>query len=267
MILAQLTDTHVLNPESTEERWVDNNGRLEAAVASLNGEVVPPTAILATGDLTNNHQPGELDELQRLLAPLHPPILALPGNHDDRAELRVAFDMPWADDDNLSWCVEVQGLQIVGLDTTVPERQHGEFDTHREEWLRDALADTAGQPTVLAMHHPPFVSGIEWMDETMLKRAEVFADVIEANRHVLRIFCGHLHRPVQTAIRGVPTSVGLSTVHHVALNTTESAPIEIIRDPPGYQLHHFDGANWVSHTRYIDTGELAFTPSWAIADG
>lgn len=267
MILAQLTDTHVLAPDSTEERWVDNNGRLAAAVASLNAEPIPPRAILATGDLTNDHQPGELDELLRLLAPLRLPILALPGNHDDRAEIRAGFDMPWADVDNLSWRVEIDGLPIVGLDTTVPDEQYGDFDRTREEWLRDALAATAGLPTVVAMHHPPFASGIQWMDQTMLGRAEAFADVIGENDHVTRIFCGHLHRPVQTAIRGVPTSVGLSTVHHVALNTAETAPIEIIRDPSGYQLHHFDGANWVSHTRYIDTGEVAFTPSWAIEGG
>ncbi len=263
MLLAQLTDTHILNPNSTEERWVDNNGRLAQAVASLNSETRRPDALLATGDLTNNAQPGELEELLRLLEPVEIPILALPGNHDDRAEIRGAFDMPWASDDNLSWSIELDGLQIIGLDTTVPGEHYGDFDTEREVWLADALSETAGQPTVIAMHHPPFASGIHWMDSTMLRRAEVFADLIKANRHVNRIFCGHLHRPIQTTVGGVQTTVGLSTVHHVALNTTPQAPIEIIRDPTGYQLHHFDGSNWVSHTRYIDTGEEAFIPSWA----
>ena len=34
MLLAQLTDTHVLDPSSDEERWVDNNQRLAEAVAA-----------------------------------------------------------------------------------------------------------------------------------------------------------------------------------------------------------------------------------------
>lgn len=263
LLLAQLTDTHVLSPTSDEERWVDNNGRLAMAVASLMAERPRPDAILATGDLTNNAAPGELEELQQQLEPLEIPILALPGNHDDRGQIRSAFDMPWAADDNLSWVVDIDELRVIGLDTTVPKKHHGDFDTEREAWLADALADAAGRPTVVAMHHPPFASGVQWMDASQLRRADAFAALIAASPHVQRIFCGHLHRPVQTVIGGVSTTVGLSTVHHIALDLSPAAPIEIIRDPTGYQLHHYVDGGWISHTRYIDTGETAFTPSWA----
>lgn len=264
MLLAQLTDTHVLNPASDEERWVDNNGRLAEAVKSLNAENPRPDAILATGDLTNNGAPGELEELLRLLSPLEIPIMALPGNHDDRAQIRSAFPMDWASEDNLSWVVELGSLTIIGLDTSVPGVHHGELDEERQRWLADALAATSDRPTAIAMHHPPFATGIGWMDDTMLRRAEVFEEMVRANPHVNRIFCGHVHRPIHATINGVAASVGLSTVHHVALDTSPSAPRMIIRDPAGYQLHRFDGSGWLSHTRYIDTGEQAFTPSWAL---
>lgn len=263
MLLAQLTDTHILAPDTDTEHWVDNNGRLAMAVSSLNAETVRPTAILATGDLTNNAEPGEIDELVRLLEPLEIPILALPGNHDDRAEIAAAFDLPWAAPDNLSWVIDVEGLAVVGLDTSVPGEHHGDFDEAREAWLVNALAATAERPTVVAMHHPPFASGVGWMDETILRRADVFEAVIAANPHVTRIFCGHLHRPLLTTVGGVTTSAGLSTVHHIGLDLAEGAPTTIIRDPAGYQLHHFDGQRWVTNTRYIGTGESAFVPSWA----
>jgi Icc protein len=265
MLLAQLTDTHVLDPASDEPRYVDNNARLTLAVDSLNGESPAPEVVLATGDLTNDGRPGELAELVRQLARLTVPVLVLPGNHDDRASLRAAFDQPWAAADHLSWVADVGGVRIVGLDTQLPGEMGGLFDPEREAWLAETLAETraSGQATLIAMHHPPFASGLAWMDTGMLARADVFTRVVGANPQVGRILCGHLHRPVQTTVAGVATSVGLSTVHHVALDLDPGAGITMIRDPAGYQLHRYQQGQWVSHTRYIDTGEAAFTPSWA----
>jgi len=189
--------------------------------------------------------------------------LALPGNHDDRAQIRAAFDMPWAADDNLSWVVDIDGHAIIGLDTTVPNAHYGDFDAPRQEWLADALARTAPKPTVIAMHHPPFASGIRWMDGSMLRNADLFAEMVASSAHLTRIFCGHLHRPITTTVGGVLTSAGPSTVHHVMLDLSETAPIELICDPTGYQLHSFDGSSWVSHIRYIDTGAEPIRPPWA----
>ncbi|MGF1596136.1 MAG: phosphodiesterase [Acidimicrobiales bacterium] len=262
-LVAQLTDTHILDPASDEERWVDNNGRLAQAVASLNAESPRPDLVVATGDLTNGAKAAETDELVRLLEPLEVPLLVLPGNHDERPLIRAAFDMPWDDDVHLSWSVEVGPITIVGLDTAVPGAEHGEFDADREAWLRRALAEAAPRPTVVAMHHPPFASGIGWMDRSRLRRSDAFADTIAANPHVTRVLCGHLHRPIQTTVGGVSCSVGLSTVHHVALDLSPTARVELIRDPAGYQLHHLADGSWVTHTRYIDTGEVPLTPSWA----
>jgi 3',5'-cyclic AMP phosphodiesterase CpdA len=263
MLLAQLTDTHVLDPSSDEERWVDNNRRLAEAVAALNGERPRPELVLATGDLTNGGQPGELAELVRLLEPLETPVLPLPGNHDDRDGFRQAFDMPWTEPDHLSWVVDVDRLRLVGLDTMVPGEIGGTLDAERERWLTEALADDPDRPTAIAMHHPPFVSGIGFMDDSNLARHDAFADVVAANPQVGRIFCGHLHRPVQTTVAGVPVTVGPSTVQHVALDLLPGAPTRMIRDPAGYHLHRFDGTTWLTHTRYIDTGEAPFVPSWA----
>jgi 3',5'-cyclic AMP phosphodiesterase CpdA len=267
MLLAQLSDTHVLHPDSAEPTLLDHVKRLEQAVESLNAEDPAPTAVLLTGDLTNNSEPGEIETLTKGLAPLTIPMLALPGNHDDRDQIRSAFAMPWAADDNLSWIVDLGELSVIGLDTTVPGAHYGDFDGPRQAWLADALASTAPKPTVIAMHHPPFASGITWMDNSMLRNADVFADLVGSASHLTRIFCGHLHRPITTSVGGVLTSVGPSTVHHVMLNLAETAPIELICDPTGYQLHHFDGTAWVSHIRYIDTGVEPIRPHWAAGHG
>ncbi|MEM7276391.1 MAG: metallophosphoesterase [Actinomycetota bacterium] len=264
MLLAQLTDTHVLDPASPTERFVDNNARLAAAVAALNAENVRPDVVIATGDLTDNGSEIEMKLVAELLEPLEIPLLPLPGNHDTRETFRATFDMPWATDDgHLGWTVEVGDVTIVGVDTLLPGSHGGRFDEDRAIWLDGVLSDTADRSVVVGMHHPPFESGIHWMDEMALEGRDRFAEVIAGHDHVVRILCGHIHRPLVATIGGVTTTVCLSTVQHVQLNLEPAAPVELIRDPVGYQLHHFDGNNWVTHNRYIETGEGPIRPTWA----
>ncbi len=263
MLLAQLTDTHIADPAGDSEQVVDNNERLAKAVERLNQETVQPDVVLATGDMTDNGTEVEMDILADLLAPLRAPVLAIPGNHDDRATFRRTFDMPWAtDDSHLSWTADVGDLHIIGLDTLKPGTHGGLFDEERQRWLTDALDESGSRPTVIAMHHPPFLSGIHWMDAMRLEGMDTFSKIVARRSNVVRILCGHLHRPLTATIGGVTTTVGLSTVHHIELNLHPDAAVEIIRDPVGYQLHNIDEDAWVTHIRYIDTGEQPVSPRW-----
>ena len=252
----------MLDPQNQNEPWVDNNGRLAQAIDSLNGERPRPDLVVATGDLTNNGEPAELAELQRLLEPLELPLMVLPGNHDDHEAFRTGFDMPWAADDHMSWTLDLDELVLVGLDITVPGQLYGRFDEVKEQWLQRVLGRAVGRPTLIAMHHPPFATGITAMDKTMVRGADAFLELVSAHPHVKRIICGHIHRPVVANLAGVTASVCLSTVHHIGLNLTPDAPIEVIRDPAGYQLHQYNGRSWITHSRYIDTGEKSFRPNW-----
>ena len=57
LLIAQLTDTHVVGRDNTEDLYVDNNARLDNAVARINGEQPTIAAVIATGDLTNTTDP------------------------------------------------------------------------------------------------------------------------------------------------------------------------------------------------------------------
>lgn len=265
---AQLSDTHVVADDSDEVLYVDNNGQAAAAVAAIASESTPVSAVLATGDLTQWGTDAEYDKLAELLAPIEVPILPIPGNHDKRAGLRRCFpDHPWpsptlSSEDHLSWVVEVEGVRIVGLDTTIPGDPGAAFDEEREEWLRNVLSASRPGPTLLAMHHPPFVTGIDWMDASGFIGLDRFVAVI-AEASVDRIICGHLHRPMSSMVAGVSAEVGISTAVHVALDLTPQGPVRIIRDPIGYRIFRVDGDAIVGHTRYVATAEVPFAPAWA----
>lgn len=271
LLLAQVSDTHVVGSGHTGELYVDNNDRLRLAVERLMAETVQPDAVLLTGDLTDLGTAEEMTIVADLLSPLPMPALVVPGNHDLRSSLRAAFAMPWAADDNMSWVVDIGPMTLIGLDTlavdqidTDGEVDHGgNFDETRARWLDDALTATAGRPTALAMHHPPFRTGIGWMDETGLDNRARFAEIVGSHSHLTRIFCGHLHRSITTTVGGVLCSTGLSTIHQVELNLAPNARPQVVCDPPGYQLHLFDDGSWVTHTRHFDTGRAVIDPDWA----
>ncbi len=268
-LLAQLTDTHVVAPDHGGELYVDNNQRLRLAVDRVMAETVLPDVVVLTGDLTDQGTDAEFAIVLNELSRLSMPVLAVPGNHDRRESFRAAFDMGWADD-HLSWSTDIGPVTIVGLDTlpTVQVDEGGDvihdgrFDEQRARWLDETLADTE-RPTVIAMHHPPFATGIGWMDATGLDDRQSFADVIGRHAHVGRILCGHMHRAITTSISGVIASTGLSTIHQVELNLAPDAPPQVVCDPPGYQLHVFDHGAWVTHTRHFDTGRRVINPGWA----
>ena len=271
VLIAQLTDTHVVDPDADghvpDEVYVDNNHRLASAVASLNAERPTIAVVLGTGDLTNGARPGEYERLAELLAPLTVPLLALPGNHDDRDLLRATCPTtPWIDAEHASWVTTVgtgdERVRVVGLDSTIPGAPGAAFDDEREAWLRSVLAEPHDGVTLLALHHPPFATGVGWMDDSGfvgLSRLEA----VLADHPVDKVVCGHFHRPVSTMVSGIPVQVGMSTVQHVDLDLAKGAAVSLIVDPVGYQIHRIAGSSVVTHTRYIETGHRRIIPTWA----
>ena len=67
MIIAQITDTHVLPEGRKLGELIDANARLEAAVRQLNGLSTPADVVLVTGDLTED---GEAESYAALRARL-----------------------------------------------------------------------------------------------------------------------------------------------------------------------------------------------------
>ncbi len=282
MLLAQLSDTHVVAADYDGERYVDNNERLAMAVERLNAETVTPDVVVATGDLVDTGTESEMDALADLLDPLEIPLLPLVGNHDRKDTFARHFDMPWASETNLSWTVDVGPFRILGLDTMVnqPGRaelsmadiEHGGvFDDERSAWLAEQLANAGTKPVVIAMHHPPFAAGIHWMDKNGLDGNDRFAAMVAgSDANIVRILCGHLHRSITTTVGGVVTSTAVSTVQHVELDFDDNAPVRLVLDDPGYHLHRFEpdtysvgGFRCVSHVRHFDTGHQPIDPSWA----
>src|SRR5207237_9481603 len=142
-----------------------------------------------TGDLVDRGEPAEYDHLRHLLAPLRMPVYIIPGNHDAREPLRAAFgaDGYLSGDGFIQYAIEDYPLRLVALDTLVAGKHHGELCAERLDWLDHALAAAPDRPTIVMMHHPPFVLGIDYMDKYGLDNSDAFASVIRRPRPVERL--------------------------------------------------------------------------------
>jgi len=111
----------------------------------------------------------------------------------------------------------------------------------------------AAAPTIVALHHPPFTTGIGHMDKVPLDAASIrgLAEVIGRHRQVERVIAGHLHRPITVRFAGTVASTCPSPAHQVALDIAPDARDDFILEPPAYQLHWWSGSQLVTHTAYI----------------
>jgi Icc protein len=254
MLLAQITDTHIRRPGDLAYGVVDTAAFLERAVTALCRLDPAPDATVVTGDLVDAGEDEEYAHLRALLAPLAMPVFVIPGNHDARAPLRRAFAadgyLPRAG--FLHYTIEEYPLRLVALDTLIPGAVGGELCRERLSWLDRALAAAPERPTLVLMHHPPFVTGIGHMDRIGLSGIPAFAEIVARHPQVERILCGHLHRAIDRRFAGTVAGTAPSTAHQVALDLAPAAPLAFTFEPPGYQLHYWnENEGLVTHTAVI----------------
>lgn len=255
MIVAQITDCHIKARGRLAYRVVDTAACLAAAVAQLTALDPRPDLVIATGDLADFGRAEEYELLRELLRPLSMPVYLIPGNHDDRDGLRTAFgaDGYFPATDFLSYVVDGPDLRLVALDTVTPGESAGFLCARRLAWLERELRAAPECPTAIIMHHPPFRTGIAHMDAIGLEGADTFRAILARHPQVKRVFCGHLHRAVQTALgQNVIVSTAPSTAHQVCLDLRSDGPAAFVMEPPGYQIHVWDeGGSCITHTGVV----------------
>jgi 3',5'-cyclic AMP phosphodiesterase CpdA len=222
-----------------------------------------PDVVLITGDLTECGLPAEYDNVAAILKrTLSMPIYVIPGNHDRRDNFRAGMaHLPHVGDDPdfVQYAVEDYPVRLVMLDTVVPGAAHGVLSDAQLEWLDRTLAEQPSKPTMVALHHPPFATGMVQMDAIALRDPQRFRSVIARHRQVERIVCGHHHRPIVGQCAHAIVSISPSVAHQAELSfdPTDSGAFNF--EPPAIQLHAWDPVTgFVSHTVYTDTYEGPF---------
>jgi 3',5'-cyclic-AMP phosphodiesterase len=266
MLIAQISDCHIVEPGSRFADRADSADGLRRAIETIVNLPVAPDLVLLTGDLVNDGTSAQYDRLLELLAEVDIPMLPIPGNHDDRGQLRARFPevLPSGTaDDPLDVVHDIGPIRIVALDTTIPGRNDGDLTDRQLVWLDEQLGRAPDRPTIVAQHHPPISSGMVWMDATSgFAASDREAVVIARHPQVEAVVSGHLHRSLQRRYAGTVSITCPSTAGTLAL-ALRSGPVEYTSEPTGLLLHHWRAeAGLVSHL--VPVGDFeSWSPSWA----
>nr|WP_283950476.1 phosphodiesterase [Pseudomonas extremaustralis] len=251
-LVAQISDLHLKAGQRLTYGVVDTLGALRRAVEQLNASHPRPDIVVISGDLVDFGRADEYAVLRPELARLHMPVYLVPGNHDRRGPLLDAFGdhayLPVSADAPLDWVVDEHPLRLIGLDTTIPGDHGGQLLDSQLQWLDEQLALRPDAPTLLILHHPPFISGIGHMDREPFINAAALERVVARHPQVERLLCGHLHRPMQRRFGGSISCVCPGTSHQIVLDLQDAAPAHFNLEPAGYLLHRWDAQHGlISH--------------------
>jgi hypothetical protein len=215
MLIAQLSDPHFMPENVRLFGRLDTAGYLKRAVEHLNA--LGPDVVLITGDLTNDGDEQVYAAFADIVAALHAPFFVLTGNHDDREIMRAWFADHLPGSGPLCYVIDSFSVRLIALDTLVAGEPWGRLGPEQLEWLDARLLEMPERPTVVALHHPPFRTGIGHLDRSMLRDADALAAVVGRHPQVERVVCGHVHRAIQCRFAGTLAQSAPSCAHQAEL--------------------------------------------------
>lgn len=213
--LIHISDTHLLADDAKLGGQYDTRANLARMLARLE-RIEGADAIVVTGDLTDLGEPGAYADLREIVEPVAQrmgvELVWVAGNHDERPAMRRDLLGEEASQEAIVRTVDLGGLRLIALDSTVPGWHHGEIDDAQLAWLRDELADPAPLGTILALHHPPLPSHVPMFDILELRGQDALAEGVRGS-DVRAILAGHLHYSMSGSFAGVPTFVAAASCY------------------------------------------------------
>jgi Icc protein len=242
-VVAHVSDTHLLDGGRLLGGVADTVAALAQAAEQLARVGGALDAVVVTGDVADLGEPHAYRLAREALEPLSAATRArlvwVMGNHDERAAFRAELLRESPSESPVHHVVDVNGLKIIALDSSVPGYHHGELDTASLEWLDAALTEPAAHGTVLALHHAPIATPVALMDVLELRGQAELADVVRG-RDVRLILGGHLHYPTNGSFAGIPVSVAGATAYTI---DAAAAPRQLVGVDGGRSftlVHLFD---------------------------
>jgi len=272
--IVQLSDTHLVREGHLAYGAVDSGAALARAVetvARLPERTGPVDLVLVTGDIADTGDPAEYARFRALTAALPAPMAVIPGNHDAPGPFReglagLAGVVPSGP---LSWSRRTGPAVLAGLDSTVPGAPHGLLGIEALACLDRAIAEAAGGPLIVALHHPPFETGIGFMDAQRLGNPDDLTARLGAHAGPALVVCGHVHRMILASGGPVPMAIAPSPAHAVCLDQRDGAPPTLMHEPGGVLLHEViagPGAPMI-RSQVVPTGRFAGPDSFLAPSG
>ena len=255
MIIAQISDTHLtLDTADADQRMRD----FALTITDINALDPQPDVVVHTGDIVHNGRPDEYARAVATLANSRAPVYVLPGNRDERENLRAAFAAGGylgADCGFIDYAVDEYPVRLIAVDTLSSASNKGDFCPERARRLLDLVDAQTTKPIAVFAHHPPFEVMVG-PDRLHFETMEAMARLRGALQHsgrVVAVFSGHVHRAAEGHVGSIPASV----VQCIATTLRKGHYPPSMRVHPVYHIHRFDPAwGFVTETRIVGSVSL-----------
>jgi Icc protein len=222
-LIAHLSDTHFLGDVAGGggrllHDAVDTDSTVHRAMAHLEASGLELDALVFTGDITDLGEPDAYRRVRDIVEAsaerMGAAVVWVMGNHDERRAFRTELLRVTEDDAPVDGVVDINGLRLISLDTSVPGYHHGEVTADQLTWLTEVLAEPAPHGSLLALHHPPLPTALPLMTILELREQAKLAEVLEGS-DVRAILGGHLHHGSTGLFAGIPVSVAAATCYTI----------------------------------------------------
>lgn len=215
----------------------DSAAALRALVAAVNALPFKPDFTLHTGDVAGYvGAPEDYESFRELLADLPTPVIYAPGNHDDSAALQ-RFLLGQAPAQPYDHAHTINGVQLVCLDSSLPDAHAGRLSAAQLDWLAAQLAPDDNRPLLVALHHHPLPLGATWLDSLILDSGEgLHAVLTRASNRPRAVLYGHIHAHTVTVRDGVLYASAPSAWCQFRAWPSDAPPALLDGAAPGFNL-------------------------------
>jgi len=219
--LLQITDTHLFEAEDGSLLSVCTNDSFKAVVDAVMQEDFPFEAILATGDISQDHSDTSYQKFAQGIQSLAQPCYWLPGNHDYKPSMNSV--LPSEQIVQTEHVLLGENWQMVLLDSQVEGVPHGRLSPQQLDLLDSKLRQYPDRHALVLLHHHPLLVGSAWLDQHTLKESEQFWQIVEQHSNVRAILCGHVHQDMQKHRSGATVIATPSTCVQFKPNSDDFA--------------------------------------------
>lgn len=198
--VVQISDSHLFASRDGRLLGLNTEDSLQLVLDRVSREQSRIDLILATGDISQDGSPESYKRFRQSLERFKAPSYWLQGNHD----LTEPMVNTLGGRSHLSPCrIELGPWRIIMLNSSVEHEVPGKFAASELEFLRDALEESRGHPTLVCLHHHPLPMGCRWLDTQVVKNAAAFWAIMDSVEHVRGVIWGHVHQESDQQRQGV----------------------------------------------------------------
>ena len=254
MLVAQISDTHLIAPGSPGKFCDEKLTALEKCIECINELDTLPDVVIHTGDLSDNGSSEEPLLAKKYLDKLTVPYYVTPGNKDCADNLIEVFTEQLSDvamGGPVTYLVDDLPIKIASLDTTTSEDNRGLLDFKKIAAIDRVLSNNQDDPVIIFSHHPPFNLSsdnsprFEFVNKNSIK---LFNELVDRHSQIVALFCGHFHRPIRKPMGLFDANVAPPVCNLIDFSSIKNAPNHI----GNFQLHKFGkGHNFTTEVRMI----------------